>query len=308
MNKYTAYDDFDENAEIDWVVATSLTGEGDKLVPAFLVFMYDVELKGHLFSSSSTGAAAGTTLEDAILHGLFEAIERDAWLIGQSNPYVLPIVDYNSITNTKVKEFISKTKEMGYDIITRDYTNDLGIPVFRTWIVDRDNYSKYAYTGFGCHVSPEIAIERSITEAVQTNERIDGGGDLEADLITQNVLTESMVSLYNQHFLVNKDILGKTDKIRTIGEPIVEMSSSYDVINKVVGLIKEKVGGDVYYVDLTKPGMDIKVVRVIITGDFQTMNFPIISASKRMFEFGIRCGYSDKKSTYEELFMGAHQH
>ncbi|RRD40892.1 hypothetical protein EII29_00110 [Leptotrichia sp. OH3620_COT-345] len=308
MNKNTAFDNFDENIEIDWVVATSLTDKSKKLVPAFLVFMYDVELKGTLFGSSSNGAAAAATLEDAILHGLFEAIERDAWLIGQSNPYILPTVDYASITNIKIKEIISKIRQMGYDIITRDYTNDLEIPVFRTWIINKNDYSRYAYNGFGCHISPEIALERSITEAVQVDDWSDSGGDIDSDMITLSVLSESLVNLYNQHFLVNKDILGKTNKTTIIGKPIFKLNSSYQVIKNVTKLLKDKLGGDVYYVELTKPGMNIKVARTIITGDIQKMNIPLISASKRMFEFGIRCGYSNKKTTYEELFMGKYQH
>lgn len=304
MNKNTAFDDFDENTEIDWVVATSLTDGGKKLVPAFLVFLYDVELKGTLFGATSNGAATAITLEDAILHGLFEAIERDAWLIGQSNPYILPIVNYSSVKNTKIKKIVSKVKEMGYDIITRDYTTDLKIPVYRTWIVNRNDYSRYAYNGFGCHISPEIALERSITEAVQIEDWSDTGGDIDSDMITLPVLSKSLVNLYNQHHLVNKDILGKTDKVTTIGEPIFALNSSYEVIKNVANLVKDKVGGDVYYVDLTKPGMNVKVARTVITGDMQKMNIPLISVSKRMFEFGIRCGYSDRKTIYEELFMG----
>ncbi|MBB4827134.1 thiazole/oxazole-forming peptide maturase SagD family component [Sporosarcina luteola] len=308
MNKNTAFDDFDENEEIDWVVATSLTGTEKRLVPASLVFMYDVELKGTLFGPSSNGAAAATTIEDAILHGLFEIIERDAWLIGQSNPYILPVVDYTSVTSQKLKGIISRIKQMGYDIITRDYTNDLNIPVFRTWIVDRNDYSRYAYTGFGCHISPEIALERSITEAVQIDDWSSSGGVIDSEMITLPVLSNSLVNLYNQHHLVNKDIFGETDKITKIGKPIFEMDSSYDVIKNVAKLIKEKIGGDVYFVDLTKPDMNVKVVRTIVTGDIQQMNIPLLSVSKRMFEFGKRCGYSNEKTIYEELFMGKYQH
>ncbi|MCL1936281.1 MAG: YcaO-like family protein [Defluviitaleaceae bacterium] len=306
MNKKTSFDDFDENSEIDWVAGISLTDNTKKLLPAFLTFMFDVELKGTLFVTSSTGVASGLTLEDAILHGLFEVIEHDAWAIGQSNPYVLPVVDYASSANKKIKEIVSKVKDMGYDIITRDYTNDLSIPVFRTYIVNRNNYSQYAYNGFGCHILPEIALERSITEALQFCDSIFGGK--ENSLVNKNVLAKSLSNLYNQHFLVNKDILGNCDKVTSITKPIFEFNSSYDVIKKVTDLVKKKIDGDVFYVELTKPNMNIKVVRVIITGDIQRLNYPLLSTSKRIFEFGIRCGYSNKKTTYEELFMGDYQH
>ena len=79
-NPNTAFDNFDENEEIDWVVATSVTDGSHKLVPAFMAFLYDVELKGTLYAASSNGAAIATSVEDAILHGLLESIERDAWL------------------------------------------------------------------------------------------------------------------------------------------------------------------------------------------------------------------------------------
>lgn len=306
MNTNTAYEKFDENVEIDWVVATSLSSADKKLVPAFLVFMFDVELKGTLFTTASSGLAAGATLEDAILQGLFEVIEHDAWIIGQSNPYILPIVDYMSSKSEKVKEIVGKIKSMGYDIITRDYTNDLTIPVFRTFITNRKDFSQYSYNGIGCHILPEVALERSITEAAQFCDSIFGGS--KSSLITKDVLSTSLVSLYNQHFVVNKDVLGKTDKKTLIGEPIFEFNSSYDLIQKITTLIKDKIGGDVYFVELTKPDMDVKVVRTIVTGEIQRMNHPIISASKRLFEFGIRCGYSKKPTTYEELYMGAYQH
>jgi len=306
MNDFTAFDKFDANAELDWVVATSLTGTEKKLVPAFLVFLSGVNLKGVMLDGTSNGAAAALSLEDAILHGLLEIVERDAWLIGQSNPYILPVIDYDSVSSVSIQETISKIRHMGYDIITRDYTNDLKIPVYRTWIVNRDNYSNYAHTGFGCHISPEIALERSISEAVQTNDISDHGGTIESDMMTTSALSESMVSLYNQHYLVQKDILGKTSKKTKIGEPLFEMSSTLDIVRKVSALVTKKIGGDILYVDLTKPGMNVKVVKTIATGDIQHLGFPLISICKRMFNFGIKCGYSDKKTTYEELFMGAY--
>lgn len=307
-NSETAFDDFDENNEIDWVVATSISDGSKILVPASLVFMYDVDLKGTFFGATSNGAAAGTTLEDAILHGILEAVERDAWIIGQSNPYILPIVDYSSIANQRVKNIIQHIKDLGYDIITRDYTNDIGIPVYRTWIVDKLNYSKYAYMGFGCHISPELAIERSITEAVQIDDWSETGGEVDADMIDLSVLSNSLINIYNQHYLVNKDIFGKTERTTRIEETNMQFFSVTDAIIKITDILKEKIGADIYYVDLSKDNLQTKVIRVIITGDFQLMNIPLISVTDRLFEFGQRCGYSNRKTLYEELFMGKYQH
>lgn len=304
-NPNTAFDNFDENEEIDWVVATSVTDGSHKLVPAFMAFLYDVELKGTLYAASSNGAAIATSVEDAILHGLLESIERDAWLLCQSNPYILPILDYSTVQNPRIKEIIAKIKSMGYDVITRDYTTDLEIPVYRTWIVNKNDYSRYAYNGLGCHVLPELALERSITEAVQVEDWSDTGIEIAPDMLTETILNKSLITLYNQHFLVSKDVFGEVEKAVPIREPLFEETSSYDILMKIAKKVKEKTGGDVYYINLTKPGMDVKIVRTVITGDFQKMNIPLIAVCNRMFEFGINCGYSDKKNTVRRFIYGA---
>lgn len=155
---------------------------------------------------------------------------------------------------------------------------------------------------------PELALERSITEAVQVEDWSDTGGDIDSNMITEEVLNKSLVNLYNQHFLVNKDVFGKTEKQVPIRKSLFNIKSSYDTMRQVANLIKKKVGGDVYYVDLTKTGMNVKIARTVITGDFQRMNIPLISVCDRMFEFGINCGYGNKKTVYEELFMGQYAH
>ena len=307
-NTNTIYDSFDKDAEVDWVVANSVINNKPILVPAFLVFMYDVEVKGMFFPISSSGAAIGTTLEDAVLHGLLESIERDSWLICQCNPYTMPILDYSSIKSKKVKRIINSIKKMGYDIVTRDYTSDLGIPVYRTWIVNKNDYSRYAYNGLGCHVSPELALERSITEAVQVDDWSDTGVELDSSMITLEVLNSSMTNIYNQHYLVNKDIFADREKTVPIREEVLYTESSYDAAKRIVELINPKTNGDVYYVDVTKPGMNIKIIRTIITGDFQRMNIPLLSVSNRMFKFGINCGFDCNETRYENLFMGKYAH
>lgn len=307
-NTETFFDNFNEELEMDWVIATSINNSSLILVPASFVFMYDVDVKGTFFGATSNGAAAGTTLEDAILHGLLEAVERDAWIIGQSNPYILPIVDYSSIKKNEILDVISKIKNLGYDILTRDYTNDIGIPVYRTWIVDKNNYSKYAYMGLGCHISPEIALERSITEAVQIDDWSETGGEVDSDMIDLSVLSNSLINIYNQHYLVNKDVFGESKYKSEIKNDSESMTSTFSAIKKIVSLIKEKTGADVYFVDLSVSDINTKVVRVIVPGNFQIMNIPLISVCDRLVEFGKNLGYSDKNVKYEKLFMGKYQH
>ena len=166
-NYHTAYDKFSESSPIDWVWAKSLITGEDKLVPASMVFMGDIELKGRFYGGTSSGLAAGASLKDAILQATFEVLEHDAWMIGQMNQIPLPFIDYSTSENERLKECISSVKAMGYQVFCRDYTNDIGLPVFRTWIMNPCNFTHFAYSGFGASIYPEIALERSFTEAMQ---------------------------------------------------------------------------------------------------------------------------------------------
>lgn len=304
QNPQTDYDKFYTDKQMDFVWAKSISTGAKRLVPAFLTFMNDVKVRGQLFGTSSSGIAAASTIEDAILHGLFEVIEHDAWMIGQANPYILPLVDYTTSKNEKLIDVIKRIKSQGFDVICRDYTTDLGIPVFRTWIVNQNNYTHYAFSGFGCSVSPEIALERSITEAVQSDNILDPLNPLN-NLVSQKELKTNLNAINNLSYFSRKDLWGKTDKVTSISAPVVELQNVSQVISDTVSQLQNRMPGcDVLYVDLTKEQIQIPTVRVIVTGDIQRLNFPLLSVSPRMFDFGLKMGYSSDKSRYEDLYLG----
>lgn len=70
--------------EIAWVRAFEMFRGCPVLVPACAVF-YPYEPNGdfQLFRWHTNGLASGNTMEEAILHALFELIERDAWSIAE---------------------------------------------------------------------------------------------------------------------------------------------------------------------------------------------------------------------------------
>lgn len=308
-NLNTTFDTFETDVPVDWVWGRSLLDDEYRLVPASMVFMGDVKLRGHYYSASSTGLAAGATIDDAILQGMFEVIEHDAWLIGQSNKIPLPFIDYTSSTNRKLKESINSVISLGYRVIFRDYTNDLGFPVFRCWIVNPKNYTHYATSGFGSSLSAEIALERSFTEAIQSADILVNSTKTYFGRASAKHLITSANSFYSLSYFQEKDILGDA-KTNTL-----DIYEQYN-FSTVKGAIRETTkrlskciqGCDILFVDLTKTGLDIPVVRVLITGNIQHLNLPIISISPRMYEFPLHMGYSNEPSTLENLYLGPYPH
>ncbi|MEE6295994.1 TOMM precursor leader peptide-binding protein [Georgenia wangjunii] len=77
------YAPYSRATELDWVPARSLVSGEEVWVPLLATHLgYDVPERGaYLFPATSNGFAGGATLTDAVLGGLLEVVERDAFLI-----------------------------------------------------------------------------------------------------------------------------------------------------------------------------------------------------------------------------------
>lgn len=64
----------------------------------------------------------------------------------------------------------------------------------------------------------------------------------------------------------------------------------------------------VLYVGLTRKGIGIPVVRVLVEGDLQPIGSPLTLASNRMLAFAKNINSNLKILQYEELYMGIYPH
>lgn len=308
-NNDTCFERFTPDLPIDWVWAKSLISGECKLIPAFMTFLGGTKFKGQFISNGSSGLAAGATLDDAILQGMLEVIEHDAWMIGQANRFALPQIDHNTSENEKLKEYIYRINAMGYKVITRDYTNDLGISVFRTWIVNPNNYTHYAISGVGASNIPELALERSVTEAIQSADIVMSSSKTYFGRTKSEYLGSAKDSVYSLDYFKVKDILGESE---TRSMPKATYSAGKNVreiIQAITAQLQQKMPScDVLYVDLTRSILEVPTVRIIITGDLQILNYPLISVSPRLYKYGRTMNYTNVDSSYEELYLGAYPH
>jgi len=74
--------------------------------------------------------AAGNTLEEAILQGFFELVEREAFAIWWYNWLRLPEVDVESFGDEYLASAREYYRRLHRDMWVLDVTGDLGIPVF----------------------------------------------------------------------------------------------------------------------------------------------------------------------------------
>ena len=311
INPFTPYEPYNKDVPVDWVWGQSLITGENKLIPASMVFLSKTIFKGQFFSNTSSGLSAGSTLEDAMLQGLFELIEHDAWIIGQANPLRMPLIDIHSSKNSALLNAVSEIEKMGLKVVSRNYTNDMGIAVVRTWIINPNNYSDYASCGFGASISPELALERSFTEAIQSATHVQNEEITEYSRKNTDDLLFGRYSIYSMYYLRQKDMdtSHETNAISISELPEYTPSSVRDALNYTISRIRNTLPEcDILFVDLTREAIGIPAVKMLIVGDVQRINEPIVAASSRMFDFGKKMGYSDTVPKIEELYMGPHPH
>jgi Uncharacterized conserved protein len=81
-------------------------------------------------SADSNGCAAGNTLEEAIVQGFLELVERDAYAIWWYNRLQRPAVDLSQFNDYYVRDLQAQLADHGRRLWLLDVTSDLGVPTY----------------------------------------------------------------------------------------------------------------------------------------------------------------------------------
>ncbi|MFF2960392.1 TOMM precursor leader peptide-binding protein [Streptomyces sp. NPDC057963] len=157
---------FDPDRPIPWVWGHSLRDDRPVLVPARLAhYSAGVEADNFVFECSN-GCATGGSLEEAILFGLLEIIERDAFLLAWYGRAPLAAIDLGTCRSPAVRTMIDRAELHGYDVHAFDTRMDLAVPVVTALAVRRDGgygtLSFAAAAGF----DPESTVESALSEVL----------------------------------------------------------------------------------------------------------------------------------------------
>lgn len=157
----------DNDAAIDWCKLWSLTTGSTKMVPAAYCYYGHKDLAHFFCSCDSNGCAAGNTIEEAILRGFMELVERDAVAIWWYNRTRQPMVDIDSFDDPYIEFFKNKIAQSDRSLWAIDLTTDLGIPAIAA-ISHRTNHpTEDIIIGFSADLDPKTALLRAINEVGQ---------------------------------------------------------------------------------------------------------------------------------------------
>ena len=168
---------YTENDPIGWLFLNRLTDEQPILVPrAYLDLNRAVppaEISTMALDASSNGLASGNTLDEALIHGLYELIERHCITeymkldVAARKARTLDLATIQSVPH--IEELMKRIDEGGLNLAVRTIHGPLGMPAYKVFVQARDPISRTAgNVGFGAHYLPEVALSRAITEAIQS--------------------------------------------------------------------------------------------------------------------------------------------
>lgn len=212
-------------------------------------------------SVSSNGLAAGNTKEEALCHGLYEVIERDALYQWQQLSYKnrkLTTVDISTIFHDINASYISKIKKANIDIKLWNITSPIGIPTFHCAITDKNIFRELnVFTGTGTHLSKDIALSRAITEAVQ--------GRL-------TCITGCRDDVFIDFYQEGDEITTHKNDIENGGLdynaiPEIDYDKSFSsTINLIICLLQNQGYKQIIYVDHTKSEFNVPVIQIFVPG------------------------------------------
>lgn len=247
-----------EFTSLEWVMGYDLMNDIEVFVPANAVFHpYGPQMGNQIFRSNTNGLASGNTIEEAVLHGLLEVVERDALSIAE-------------FTRNPGKEImLSESDGLNYELKTR--MEEAGI-VVKLWLLESDvdiptvvaalddsvlKDPALLVMGAGAHLKPDIAVTRALTEAAQSRVvQIHGAReDTDRERVVRTFGYEHMKKLNSYWYEDSEPVRMVELKDSSSGTPAANIRTVLECL--------EGVADGAIIVDLSR-GVDVPVIRAII--------------------------------------------
>ncbi len=159
---------FDEEARVDWTPVWSLTQQRHRYLPTSVLYGMSAEQRGSFdLYADSNGCASGNTMEEAILQGFLELVERDAFAIWWYNRLQVPSLDLESFGDEYLSSANAYYADLGRELWLLDVTSDFAIPAFVAVSRKVNAQTEDIIYGAGAHLEPRIAALRALCELNQ---------------------------------------------------------------------------------------------------------------------------------------------
>ena len=262
---------------IHWTHGWSLLS-GDKIYLPFNFCYANTPFEDRFTNFFHNGGSAGNCLEEAVLQGMFELIERDAVAIWWYNRLECPRVDYSCVSEKLLKQ-IEQQLLPEYDVWVLDLTQDIQVPVMCA--VTHHKVTGEFALGFGCHLDGVISCQRALTEVFQLIE-----------------IKDSNTSPFHlSQIQAEPYIFGQIETCKALEQSKIISDDIKDDIDFCLAEI-EQLGLDVIAINNSRAALKLSSVKVIIPGLCHI--FPYFGL-RRLYDVPVQLGYFDQPKQEAEL-------
>ena len=136
-------------------------------MPTTLLYFFYRGPGSYRVHADSNGCAAGNTLEEAIVQGFLELVERDAYAVWWYNRLQRPELELGAFDDAYIRDLKRELAATGRRVWVLDITNDLAVPSFVALAHWMDGGQEFVEFGSGSHFDGRIALLRALTELNQ---------------------------------------------------------------------------------------------------------------------------------------------
>ena len=288
---------FDETEEIEWTPNWSLTQQTVRWLPtAYCYFEYEFcDCRAFCYGDSN-GCASGNCLEEAVLQGFFELVERDSMALFWYTRAQRPAVVLESFNDPYFESICEHYRSKNRTLAVLDMTTDLGVPamVAVSWTED----GRRILVGLGAHLDPRIAISRAISELNQmaSFEAWNRNVNELYNPQDQRYMSDWMAraTIRNQPYLVPDETCSRDSK------QLRRPPCSNDLLHEIgrCAEIIHQHGMEMIILDLTRSDVNFPTVRVTVPG---LRHFWPRFGPGRLFDVPLKLGWIDKQLDEREL-------
>ena len=142
-----------------WTPAFNLTRGREYLIP--FNWFYEI--------NEFNGPASGNTLEEAVMQGLAELVERHTCALICRQHLETPTIDCDSLSDPVARDLVEKFRGQGISLVVKDFTLDMGLATVGALAYDPATFpdlSEIVFTA-GTTTNPEKSVIRALTEVAQ---------------------------------------------------------------------------------------------------------------------------------------------
>jgi thiazole/oxazole-forming peptide maturase SagD family component len=290
---------FDEERPLYWSPVWSLTEKRHKYLPTqYLYFKAKAgdDCDADYCHGCSNGNASGNNLEEAVLQGFCELVERDAVALWWYNRLSRAGVDLASFGEPYLLDLVAYYAGRNREAWALDITSDLGIPVFVAVSRCRAEQERILF-GMGCHLDARIALLRAFSEM---NQMLGMSGDIDGSPSKVHLEDRDTLNWLKTATLASQPYLVPAARRPPAGREDFPKLASGDLLADIDycrGLVEAR-GMEMLVLDQTRPDLGLPVVKVIVPG---LRHFWARFAPGRLYDVPVQMGWLEQPLAEEAL-------